>query len=361
MTGKLIYAITENPGAPPGKKSFCFTGIDEAPLETVPYRDLTAVVSAIDLHRLNGSTIGQLQADLVKYQQVNLSLLQHFTLIPLRFGLTAQDNARVREVLEKAYVQLKTFLIKLAGKIEFVVQASWVLPQILRDLAAQHEHIRQLQGKVSPPSPPLNAQQVQAVGSLLFEAAAAKRKELASAIHTSLLSWAADSVDGSRKPICGNGKDAEVSQGPELIFNRSYLVERAKESLFDTAVDQLATRYRGTVTFRYIGPLPPYSFANLEFRKGDYELIDWARKTLALPAAASEGDIKGAYRRMALRYHPDQHPEDIEAAERFRTITYAYEVLETYCHSLRHFLQASPPYSFAREQVEQAFVVQEGR
>lgn len=361
MMGKLLYAITENRGTLPGKRLFRFTGIDAAPLETVPYRDLAAVVSEIDLQRFNGNTGEQIQTDLVKYQQVNLSLLQHLTLVPLRFGLTAHNNTQVREVLEKAYVQLKIFLTKLMGKVEFVVQAFWALPQVLQDLAAQHEHIRQLQEQVSRPSLSLSTRQAQEIGRMLFEAAEARRKELASALHMHLLPWAVDSVEGVRKPVLANGKDSEVRQGSELIFNRSYLVDRAKESLFDTAVDQLGTRYRGDITFSYIGPLPPYSFANLAFNQGNYELIDWARKTLALPPVATEEEIKDAYRRLALLCHPDRHPEDMQAGERFRTITHAYEVLETYCSSLQYFLNESPPYSFAREQVEKTFVVREGR
>lgn len=48
---------------------------------------------------------------------------------------------------------------------------------------------------------------------------------------------------------------------------------------------------------------------------------------LQVEVAASEGDIKRAYRRLALRYHPDKNPDDASAAEMFKKISHAYETL----------------------------------
>ncbi|KEG08796.1 chaperone DnaJ protein [Trypanosoma grayi] len=48
---------------------------------------------------------------------------------------------------------------------------------------------------------------------------------------------------------------------------------------------------------------------------------------LGIVVDASENDIKRAYRRLALKYHPDKNPGDNEAAEKFKSISHAYEVL----------------------------------
>jgi molecular chaperone DnaJ len=48
---------------------------------------------------------------------------------------------------------------------------------------------------------------------------------------------------------------------------------------------------------------------------------------LGLPRNASEEEIKKAYRRMALNYHPDRNPGDKEAEEKFKEASEAYEVL----------------------------------
>jgi molecular chaperone DnaJ len=48
---------------------------------------------------------------------------------------------------------------------------------------------------------------------------------------------------------------------------------------------------------------------------------------LGLGRDATEADIKKAYRKLAVKYHPDRNTEDASAAEKFREATEAYEVL----------------------------------
>jgi molecular chaperone DnaJ len=50
-------------------------------------------------------------------------------------------------------------------------------------------------------------------------------------------------------------------------------------------------------------------------------------KVLELARNASEADIKKAYRRLAMKYHPDRNPNDKEAEEKFKEAKEAYEVL----------------------------------
>ncbi|KGL72878.1 DnaJ subfamily B member 1, partial [Tinamus guttatus] len=49
-------------------------------------------------------------------------------------------------------------------------------------------------------------------------------------------------------------------------------------------------------------------------------------RTLGLARGASDEDIKRAYRRQALRYHPDKNKE-AGAEERFKEVAEAYDVL----------------------------------
>ncbi len=48
---------------------------------------------------------------------------------------------------------------------------------------------------------------------------------------------------------------------------------------------------------------------------------------LELEKGASQEDIKKAYRKQALKYHPDRNPGDAEAEAKFKQISEAYEVL----------------------------------
>jgi curved DNA-binding protein len=50
-------------------------------------------------------------------------------------------------------------------------------------------------------------------------------------------------------------------------------------------------------------------------------------KILGVERNASEADIRKAYRKLALQYHPDRNPNDKQAEERFKEINEAYQVL----------------------------------
>lgn len=50
---------------------------------------------------------------------------------------------------------------------------------------------------------------------------------------------------------------------------------------------------------------------------------------LGVSRDASAEEIKKAYRKLALRYHPDRNPDDAEAETRFKEAAEAYEVLST--------------------------------
>ncbi len=57
-----------------------------------------------------------------------------------------------------------------------------------------------------------------------------------------------------------------------------------------------------------------------------WSLKDYYR-ILGVDAQATEEEIKRAYRRLALQYHPDRNPDDPRAEERFKEISEAYAVL----------------------------------
>ena len=50
-------------------------------------------------------------------------------------------------------------------------------------------------------------------------------------------------------------------------------------------------------------------------------------EVLGLQKGASEEEIKKAFRKMAMKYHPDKNPGNKEAEEKFKEVNEAYSVL----------------------------------
>lgn len=50
-------------------------------------------------------------------------------------------------------------------------------------------------------------------------------------------------------------------------------------------------------------------------------------ETLGIARSASEDDIKKAYRKLAMKYHPDRNPDNKDAEEKFKEIQKAYDIL----------------------------------
>ena len=50
-------------------------------------------------------------------------------------------------------------------------------------------------------------------------------------------------------------------------------------------------------------------------------------EVLGIDKSADQDTIKKAYRKLAVKYHPDRNPGDKEAEEKFKEATEAYEIL----------------------------------
>jgi len=317
---KLICCVIE-------KLEKDFSTGKENGLHLVPYRDIAAVTYEVKKRIFEKMGKEKLNRWLLWYQKVNVDLFQNSTMVPLRFGNIVEDTENIKEFLAQTYLHLKSALNRVRGKVEFAVQLSWDLKAVLQEIAQGGKDKLDLSKAIES-------------GKILFKAAEKKRKNLTSAVHRRLCPLAVEFAEGKR-------------MNESMLMNRSYLIEKEKESLFDKAMEKLGRENKAYLSFRYFGPLPPYSFVPLKFDKGNFDLINEARKILQLPQKTSLEAIKKSYRKLSLKYHPDRNPDHLAAEQYFKKMTRAYDVLKSYCCSLGELGE----YSFTKEDVEKTFVV----
>ncbi|MBD3182399.1 DnaJ domain-containing protein [Candidatus Poribacteria bacterium] len=311
-------------------------------IHSINYKDLTTITRKIDpaIAEQPGMHEAELKVLLASYQQININIFQNLTILPLRFGIMVDQEEQVEEFMANSYIHIKWALNNLRNKAEFAVQLFWDLDTVLQNISKDENWLKEAVKSID-----IN-DKIQ-LGKLLFQSAEKLKRQIIDSIHDKLSNVSIDSSEGR-------------SADDSIIFNRSYLINRQDEAEFDKAMEELGNENESYLSFKYIGPIPPYSFAPLEFKKGNYELIDKARRRLELPEKAHLDDIKASYRRLALKYHPDKTDGDKESYKLFKEIDEAYKILESYCHSYSSSLEdgKNAVFSFSRDEVEKVFIAE---
>ena len=77
-------------------------------------------------------------------------------------------------------------------------------------------------------------------------------------------------------------------------------------------------------------------------------------EVLGVSKAATKDEIKKAYRKLALQFHPDKNPDNKEAEEHFKEVNEAYEVLSNDDKRRRYDQFGHAGVDLQRRQVEAA-------
>lgn len=240
---KYIYCIV-----PIGKEiNLQLSGIEEkTQVYTINYQDIAAVVSDTSL-----TICDPTRRNMAAHNRVLEAVMKDYTILPARFGLISDSDDKLRGLLAKYYDKLKAHVSKLDGRVEAGVKVFWQKDKMLNILKSRSEKLARLQVAISKAS----AAQPQALlveaGRVVKSQSEEWQAKYGNEMYLRLMKVA---VDGKYNyPI-------DVSN----ILNASFLLNRTREGEFDAAIYELDVKYGDWANIRYVKPIPPYDFVNLE-------------------------------------------------------------------------------------------------
>ena len=248
--GKYIYCIIDSDR----QQSFGPLGIggrgDE--LHTICHNGIAALVSDAPIGKYRVSRENSLN-----HEKAIEKAMTKYTALPVRFATVAESEEKVRRILEKEQDRFKDLLCSIRDKTELGLKAIFKGEVIYRKILEKYEGIKRLKEKIASIAPEKTHYQRMEIGKIVEDALQAEREIVKTDILSILRSLAVEVKTND-------------TYGELMIINAAFFVEKNKETDFDQQVQLIDEKYGEKVTFKYVGPLPPFNFVNISINTEDY-------------------------------------------------------------------------------------------
>ena len=224
-------------------------GGEAGPISALPHGGLAAVAGDVGAGQYDTT-----RANMLAHQRVQERVMEEFTILPVRFGTVADSASpagNVRKLLEGRRQEFEELLSDMEGKVELGLKALWKDESaVFEEIVANDNKIRGLRDSLKGKPPLATHSDRVRLGELVKQALERKRKAEATTLLAPL------------RPIAHRTVENPVIVD-RMIVNAAFLAEREREKEFDQAVERLDREHGQRVTFKYVGPVPPYNFVNV--------------------------------------------------------------------------------------------------
>lgn len=223
------------------------SGIGDGVVRPVAHNDLVAVVSELDL----AGKLRPQRRHLAAHQAVLRTVGEQGTVLPMAFGVVADDEADVVELLADNAETLGGELDRVDGCVEMGVKLRWVVDNVFEHFVDEYPELRDRRdelvrlGEAAPHD--LRVQTGRLFRTILDDERRA---------HESVV---LDHVE----PICREIDRQEPSEETVAVAV-SCLVERSLLGEFESAIERAAREYDDRFGFELSGPWAPHSFVRLD-------------------------------------------------------------------------------------------------
>jgi hypothetical protein len=224
------------PAAPPA-------GIEDRPVFAIECGPLAALASEAPAGPVRAS-----RRNLMAHSGVLQAAVGRACVLPMRFGVVMPDRDAVESELLRAredvlVAQLDAFDAFVEVELKLLCEEEALLRSILAergDVAALHERVRKR---------PADATYYERIrlGELIAQAIDDRRAQFLRRVVERL------------EPLSVETAVSEPTHD-QMLVNAAFLVERQRLDAVDAAVRELDVELGPGMSFRYVGPLPPYHF-----------------------------------------------------------------------------------------------------
>jgi hypothetical protein len=181
---------------------------------------------------------------------------QGATVLPIRFGTVMESEDAVRErLLERNSERLADLLRALAGRVQLSVKGAYDEARVLREVVQGTPAVAALRKRVRALPDEAGYYDRIRLGELVA-AEVARRRDADARLALDRL-----------QPLAEAAR-AEQPGGSDAAFHLAFLVACDSVEAFSAAVRGLAEEMGERIHIRYVGPLPPYSFAEGDLTAG---------------------------------------------------------------------------------------------
>jgi len=225
-------------------------GVKNSGVRTVRHGDLAALVSDFEGRALKAAK------EVRAHWQVLEEASARATVLPVRFGTVMESDIAVREqLLAPNAERLVALLRELAGRVQLSVKGDYDQEQLLRGVVTGSPDVAALRERLKTLPDDAGYYDRIRMGELVASEIERRREEDQGLALERL------------EPLAVSAR-AEALTTPEAAFNLAFLVHRDRLDQFSAAVRGLGEEIGERIRIRYVGPLPPYSFADLELTAG---------------------------------------------------------------------------------------------
>jgi hypothetical protein len=251
---RTVYVYGVVPAAEPSPIKV--PGVQDAEVRTVRHGGLAALTSHVQ-----GETLVAAR-EVRAHWRVLDEASQDRTVLPIRFGTVLESEEAVREqLLEPNAERLEALLRGLAGCVQLSVKGSYDEERLLRDVVTRSPAIAELRDRLRTVPGEAGYYERIRLGELVASEIERRRGEDTRLVYGRLQPLAKDAIE-------------EEGADPHAAFNLAFLVARDAQPEFSKAVSTLAKELGERIEIRFVGPLPPYSFASAELESAGSEA--WA-------------------------------------------------------------------------------------